>query len=729
MLGAQVAEELAAAVHETAADDRMHAASGARRAHGVNCAVLLQVSAPPRFGQVRPAVQPFAHVARHVVEPPGVRLQPPDRLRELLAIGPGELADAAALALVPAKAEPGIRARGCGVEPFARSGQPVNSLAACLRATHRQASVQAPDELLAIQVADVTRGELGVVLCGQLPRPGPRSHHRFPLRLRYLARADLVRLAERHSEAVRQLMTLALVNGQLARGNPDELNAEEVGDFLAALADLAQERRFASFGCVNGLGLDQPRRAGLARGLAAHMIVARLYAHGRLRNRRAGVGLGRIGLVEKLLDVCVAVAVAVFRAVFRVIGVEPEPLLPGVRHGVVIGVSGRLGRGVIRPSAHLVLRVNKAAGPAADLLHNAVVHNVANRARAARVLQHALVRGLGGLRGDRGRGHGFEKPLAPARVGSLAVDKGVNDPPFVLCAVVDPGPDVVADIYAYRPVLGPRIGRVEPEARHLHERISGLEIVANVIDHHVSDRMGEGAPAPIDHIVAQVEYARFLAPLALQQWVAMVVVRDEIVVGRDRGLAAAEDHAATVRPLGVNTVVQRLAGDAPLVGDVVAASVGLKVLVQAPTAGAVVYDHVMARPVIARDAVEPEAVAVLRHAAERTVARPHAQVPDDDIMGELYTYRAVLDADAVARCGLARDGDEGLADADGAGDDAGHAEHHDARPLGAARGLEAAGAVVVEIRHLDHAPAAAAGRVCAKSLGSRESWNGLAGRP
>ena len=81
-----------------------------------------------------------------------------------------------------------------------------------------------------------------------------------------------------------------------------------------------------------------------------------------------------------------------------------------------------------------------------------------------------------------------------------------------------------------------------------------------------------------------------------------------------------------------------------------------------------------------------DAVAVAGTGAERMVAGPRAYVADDDVVG-VDDQHAPAQADAVAGCSLACDGDEGLAHADRALDDAADAEHDDTRPFGVARGL------------------------------------------
>src|SRR5262249_50395896 len=99
-------------------------------------------------------------------------------------------------------------------------------------------------------------------------------------------------------------------------------------------------------------------------------------------------------------------------------------------------------------------------------------------------------------------------------------------------------------------------------------------------------------------------------------------------------------------------------------------------------------------------------------------AGPDAQVADHHVVDAAHQGDAVLRAlelDATGR-GLAGDGEEAAAlavdlDVGGHGDRAADPEHHDALAHRGHGGAEAAGALVVEVGHLDDLAAAPTGRV------------------
>src|SRR5262249_62168440 len=116
-------------------------------------------------------------------------------------------------------------------------------------------------------------------------------------------------------------------------------------------------------------------------------------------------------------------------------------------------------------------------------------------------------------------------------------------------------------------------------------------------------------------------------------------------------------------------------------------------------------------------------------AAEGVVARFHlaaaeAHVADDDVV-RVDLRRRPADADAVAGGRLAGDGDEWLVDLERRlkRDQSGDAEDDRPRPGGVDGGPQAAGAVVLQRRDLEHLPAAAAGRVHAPALRPRTGRN------
>ena len=64
-------------------------------------------------------------------------------------------------------------------------------------------------------------------------------------------------------------------------------------------------------------------------------------------------GLFRVGAVEILLEVCVAVAVGVLRRVARIMGFQAVPDLPRIGHPIVIGIRLCGRESVFRPAAHI----------------------------------------------------------------------------------------------------------------------------------------------------------------------------------------------------------------------------------------------------------------------------------------------------------------------------------------------------------------------------------------
>jgi len=85
----------------------------------------------------------------------------------------------------------------------------------------------------------------------------------------------------------------------------------------------------------------------------------------------------RIGGIEVLLDVGVAVAVSVGRAVGRFGGVEAVLAFPFVRHAVAIGVDGRRAGGKHRPAADVLLGIDDLPGAGTNLPHDAGVDCIA----------------------------------------------------------------------------------------------------------------------------------------------------------------------------------------------------------------------------------------------------------------------------------------------------------------------------------------------------------------
>src|SRR5690606_7951034 len=130
------------------------------------------------------------------------------------------------------------------------------------------------------------------------------------------------------------------------------------------------------------------------------------------RGRHPGEGLVRIGVVQVLFEVRVAVAVGVGGVVGGG-GVEAVGLLPGVGHAVGVGVGRGLGRGDGGPAAHVVLRVDDAPLPRPDEGDDAAVDGVAHGARGAGPVEDTGQGHLGRVGGDRRRGerHGGAQAL------------------------------------------------------------------------------------------------------------------------------------------------------------------------------------------------------------------------------------------------------------------------------------------------------------------------------
>ena len=125
-----------------------------------------------------------------------------------------------------------------------------------------------------------------------------------------------------------------------------------------------------------------------------------------------------------------------------------------------------------------------------------------------------------------------------------------------------------------------------------------------------------------------------------------VVVEADVAVGANEG-------AVAMRTLFVEAVIQALADDAPLYGDVCDAGAGDRErLVDGPACRAMVDDD------IAAAGADGDGVDLFLH----RVTWAHAQVADDDIVG--FHGEAVVSAAAPSSGGgLAGDRDKGLRDA------------------------------------------------------------------
>ena len=231
----------------------------------------------------------------------------------------------------------------------------------------------------------------------------------------------------------------------------------------------------------------------------------------------------------------------------------------------------------------------------------------------------------------------------------------------------------------------------------------------------------------VDDVVPQVHIPApgrilviFIDVRMVDTGVAAVVVGQDVVV--EGGVLAAPEAAIAVISLRVKFAVLHGLGDqAPLEGEILVAIEGSR-LVHAPTHGAVVQDHVI--QVTAPDAVLAVGLAGcdVGFRPRRLVAQAETDEPDDDV-GSLQVHRIVLQADAVARSRLARDGEVALGNLE-VGlelDDAGDVEDDGAGPAlvhGPAQRAFRTG--VLQSGHVQHLAAASAGRVHAAALGARE---------
>ena len=166
--------------------------------------------------------------------------------------------------------------------------------------------------------------------------------------------------------------------------------------------------------------------------------------------------------------------------------------------------------------------------------------------------------------------------------------------------------------------------------------------------------VGDFAAPAVDDVVAEIDVAPPLrgricfgiARCGVEPRIAAVVARDEVVV--ERCVAAAPDAAVAVRRLlFVGRQTQALGEDAPLEREV-AVAVERGAFVHAPAHRAVVEDHAGTALAFA---------GVLRRSGVEIVPEAETKEADDDVFGISDRQRPVLQADAVARGSLARNGD------------------------------------------------------------------------
>ena len=227
--------------------------------------------------------------------------------------------------------------------------------------------------------------------------------------------------------------------------------------------------------------------------------------------------------------------------------------------------------------------------------------------------------------------------------------------------------------------------------------------------------VGRPALPVVDHVVADIEPAGKLAAAAQAPGEAPVAAR---AVGQQIVMEAANvarDAAGKRVPLAglilpVVGDVERLGDEAALHRDVFSAPRAYP-LVDRPAHRTVVDDGVIA----AR-----QAGAILGVA--RFISHPDPHVPDHHIVRAETAEGVAAHADAVARRGLAGDGDEGIADNQFAleGNRAADAKHDRPRPLRLDRLTERSRPGIVERGDGDHPAASTAGRELSVAFGRRK---------
>ena len=191
------------------------------------------------------------------------------------------------------------------------------------------------------------------------------------------------------------------------------------------------------------------------------------------------------------------------------------------------------------------------------------------------------------------------------------------------------------------------IGGEQTVVRALGGRIgSGLVVVVQEVVRAALSSIGTFATVVVDDVVEEFYFLLLgLAGVAAaaEAGRAVGVVGQQIVM--ERGGLSSPDAAVAVCTFFVYGVGQTFADDAPLQGQVTVV-VERATLVGAPAQRTVVDDDVAVRLIGIHGVV-----AFLHDVGSHT----RADKADDDVVG-LYIERIVLQADAVARCGLSGDG-------------------------------------------------------------------------
>ena len=140
-----------------------------------------------------PVLNPFPHIAVHVVQPPRVGPLCSHRMRVFFARIPGVVVEPRVFlqaAFTTCKRPPGRSSCATGVLPFRFGRQTIQ------RITFR--FVQSVDELLHLVPGDKDGRMVGIRLHVDLPFPWTGAHHRFPLTLGYLLLAQIEPPADPH---------------------------------------------------------------------------------------------------------------------------------------------------------------------------------------------------------------------------------------------------------------------------------------------------------------------------------------------------------------------------------------------------------------------------------------------------------------------------------------------------------------------------------------------------
>ena len=172
-------------------------------------------------------------------------------------------------------------------------------------------------------------------------------------------------------------------------------------------------------------------------------------------------------------------------------------------------------------------------------------------------------------------------------------------------------------------------------------------------------------------------------------------------------------------PFGVDRLIEALAHQTPLDGHVATAAVDRNALVDAPTHRTVIDDDAFAFPAAKRVQLDIG-----------RISRANSQIADDDVVRPRKGESIVLQADAIAGCRLTGDRDVAVLQLEVRleGDVAGNAKDHRAGSFLIQRCPQAAGTGVVQVRHGNYAPAAAARGDRTEAFRSGECRDGRGGR-